>query len=404
MNSIVNADFVKKAAENFDHHSQEFRACSYEVYDYLRNTSPIHYTNAWGGYWVLTRYEDVMTVARDDVNFSAKGGVSHPPVGLEVWPIQLDPPLSTKMKFLITPYFSPRALEDLMGQIRPLTTQLVDAVIEKGSCDFPIDLGIPAIGIITMRMAGIDESKVSHFAHVVHSMIYQEGTPEELWAFQQQLDRDVHAEVEAQVHGERKGIIGVLLGAELEGKPVDVETVCAIINLLMLGGLDTTQAMMGSAIVHLYRNPELRKMFVEQPELRQSIVEEYLRFYAPQQALFRTVVNDITISGHTFRKGERVMMSWAAANRDPAAFDRASEFVPNREPNRHMAFGVGSHRCLGSSLARQEIQAMLEEVLIRMPDYKVDESALEMAPDISSVYGYKHIPMTFTPGQRSDAK
>ena len=398
MNTMLDASVVE-AAEKFDHHSTMFRDHSYEIYDYLRGTSPIHFTDAWDGFWVLTRYADVMAVARDDVNFSSEF-ISQPPSPVKTWPIALDPPLSTKMKFLITPFFSPKALDELMSQIKPLSTQLVDDVIEKGHCDFTEELGIPQIGIITMRMAGIDESKTMKIAHLVHPLIYIEGDMTQMAEWQTQLDKFLRDEVEAQVHGERKGLIGVLLGSQIDGEPVTPDTVVNIMMLLMFGGLDTTQAVMGSALVHMYRNPEYRTLFRERPELRQSMVEEYLRLYAPQQALFRTCVKPVAVNGHQFNPGDRVMMSWAAANRDPAAFDRADEFVPDREPNRHMAFGVGSHRCLGSSLARQEIQVLLEEIVTRMPDYVIDESKLKMAPDICYVYGYKSVPMTFTPGKR----
>jgi cytochrome P450 len=397
---------VEYGCANFDHHSPVHRDHSFEIYERLRETQPVARADAWGGYWVLTRYEDVKQVAQDDINFSAqRDGIAqpNPAVGVSTTPpIDLDPPLSTQIKRLLTPYFSPRAMERWIRDVEPLTAELVDAFIETGKCDFTYDVGMPLTGIITMRMSGIDDSKWHEFAHLVHKSIYFEAESiEEIMGFNQRVYQMCAEEVQLQKKNPRPGIVADLLKAELNGEPVSDFLIQGVLNLFMFGGLDTTQAVIGSALVHLSRNPAMKQFLRDNPEAIPTATEEYLRLYSPQQALFRTVINPVVVGGVEMKPGDRVMMTWAAANRDPAEFDNAKEFNPRREPNRHLAFGVGSHRCLGSNLARIEIQACLSQFVNRMPDFRVDESQLRLADDVGTVYGYRNVPITFTPGKKS---
>lgn len=397
---------IEHGCKHFDHHSPVHRSHSFEIYERLRETTPVARADAWGGYWVLTRYEDVKQVAQDDINFSAqKDGITQPNTATgqsTTPPIDIDPPLSTQLKKLLTPYFSPRAMERWINDVNPLVTNLVDAFIETGKCDFTYDVGMPLTGIITMRMSGIDDSKWHDFADLVHKSIYFEAESiEQIMEYNHKVYAMCAEEVAKQKIQPRPGVVSELLKAELDGAPVPDFLIQGVLNLFMFGGLDTTQAVIGSALVHLSRNPDMKKFLRDNPDQIASATEEYLRMYSPQQALFRTVMNPVVVGGVQMQPGDRVMMTWAAANRDPAEFDRPKDFVPTREPNRHIAFGVGSHRCLGSSLARIEIQACLREFVNRMPDFEVDESQLELAADVGVVYGYRHIPITFTPGKKS---
>lgn len=399
-------DAIEHGCRHFDHHSQVHRDHSFDIYDRLRETAPVARADVWGGYWVLTRYADVKQVAQDDVNFSAQAdGITqpNPAPGISTTPpIDLDPPLSTQIKKLLTPYFSPRAMERWINDVDPLVTKLVDDFIETGKCDFTYDVGMPLTGIITMRMSGIDDEKWHAFADPVHKSIYFEADSlEQVMAYNRKVYDMCGEEVALQKKNPRPGIVAELLKAELNGEPVSDFLIQGVLNLFMFGGLDTTQAVIGSALVHLSRNPEMKRYLRENPDAIASASEEFLRVYSPQQALFRTVVNPVVVGGVHMQPGDRVMMTWAAANRDPAEFSNPKDFEPLREPNRHIAFGIGSHRCLGSSLARIEIQACLREFVTRMPDFQVVESELELARDVSVVYGYRHIPMTFSPGKKS---
>jgi cytochrome P450 len=129
--------------------------------------------------------------------------------------------------------------------------------------------------------------------------------------------------------------------------------------------------------------------------------EEFLRFYSPSQAGARTVACDTSVGGRDLRRGDRVLVAWASANRDETAFDRPDEFMLDRKPNRHMAFGFGIHRCIGAALARQEFITVITEVLRRMPDYSIDQVRSQTYPDVGLMYGHQSMPATFTPGTRT---
>jgi cytochrome P450 len=198
----------------------------------------------------------------------------------------------------------------------------------------------------------------------------------------------------------RDDMISYLLNSRPFGEPVSDHDAQEMIMLTMQGGFDTTGSAISSALLHLDRNREDRRRLIDQPELMETAVEEFLRVGAPQFALARTAKRDVELGGHQIAQGERVLLVWASGNRDESVFDRADEVLIDRDPNRHMAFGLGAHRCLGSTLARRQIQVALKTILRRLPDYAVDHSRLVRAETIGVTYGMFAMPITFTPGQR----
>jgi cytochrome P450 len=169
-------------------------------------------------------------------------------------------------------------------------------------------------------------------------------------------------------------------------------------TVLLGGGVDTATNAIGVTLVELARRPDVRRRLVDQPSLIPAAIEEFLRMWAPFQGLARRVMADVDIGGCRMQEGDKVLKLWASANRDPAEFGRADEVIVDRAPNRHLAFGLGPHRCIGSHLARAEMRVALEEVLRRFPDYEVNESGLEPQPDVGLIYGYSRVPVTFSPG------
>jgi cytochrome P450 len=188
---------------------------------------------------------------------------------------------------------------------------------------------------------------------------------------------------------------------EVDGEKLNDETVIAMCNLIIAGGNDTTTSLLSNAFIYLSEHPDQRAWLLESPAERIPMAcEEFLRFYTPTQGLARTVTADVEIGGHSLKPGDRVLMSFASANRDPDVFDRPDEIVLDRWPNKHQAFGLGLHRCLGSNLTRIEFRVVLEEVLRRMPDFVVDADASHPYETIGIVNGWIDMPATFTPGPR----
>jgi cytochrome P450 len=190
----------------------------------------------------------------------------------------------------------------------------------------------------------------------------------------------------------------------VDGEPIEEARVVEMIFLILAGGVDTTTALIAQGIKYLDEHPEDRRRLIDDPSLIANACEEFLRYYTPTQNLARTVTADVEIGGRAMCPGERVLMSWASINHDPAMFDRPNEVIIDRFPNRHAAFGLGAHRCLGSNFTRVEFRIMLEEVLKRMPDYALDPTGTEPYENIGIVNGFRHMAATFTPGTRLGSK
>jgi cytochrome P450 len=190
-------------------------------------------------------------------------------------------------------------------------------------------------------------------------------------------------------------ILGVLLSAEIDGRSLTHEEVLSLCFTFVLAGLETTIIAMGASMLYLAGNPALKARFQGNDELLELAVEEFLRFEPPAQAHTRTLTTDVEIRGQRLRAGERVMLLWAAANRDPAQFAEPDRFVPDRHPNRHFTFGAGPHRCIGGDLARMEIKVALRHLLDRFPEYYVPDETQVMS--FKPARGPRALPVVLRP-------
>jgi cytochrome P450 len=195
-------------------------------------------------------------------------------------------------------------------------------------------------------------------------------------------------------------LLGRLLGWSAGGDPLTDQEILDLAWLVIVGGLDNTSSLLANALMHLHRNHADRDRLRGDAELTRSAFHEFLRYFSVTQALSRTATRDTVVAGSPVREGERVMISWAAANRDPETFGRPDEIVLDRTPNKHLGFGVGVHRCVGALLAEEMFVITLQRILERMPDYVIHESMLEPYPSAGIAVGYINMPARFTPGPR----
>ena len=192
-------------------------------------------------------------------------------------------------------------------------------------------------------------------------------------------------------------ILSEIVETEVDGYKPTEEEIVKLLFVVISGGVDTTTALLSNALEFLDRNVDIRQRLIDDPALLPDATEEFLRHFTPVQNVARTVARDVEIDDERLCPGDRVLMSFASANFDEAEFPDADSFVIDRSPNRHLAFGMGKHRCIGAALARNEFQAMLQEVLTRIPDYKIDRSGAVQYPSKGIVNGWIHLPATFTP-------
>ena len=398
----------------YDHHSADYARGSVGIHRRMRSECPVAWSDAHDGFWVLTRYEDVARASRDDATFSSDHdiaglregwqGVAIPAPPVAMIPLEVDPPAFHSYRRLVNPAFSPGAVERWTPFITDVVTACLDRSIESGRIDLVLDLANPVPAIVTLALLGLPLQDWYSYAEPMHTVVFSPPGSDEylraagmqLWIVQQLAEA-----VQERREEPRDDLLSDLARATLAGDdPLDVGDAVALAYTIMAGGVDTTTALIANALVWLADRPGERRRLAGDPAALALAREEFLRYFAPVQAFARTVTTDTDVAGCRLSRGERVLLSWASANRDETVFDRPDEVVIDRPVNRHASFGLGIHRCLGSSLARHEFDIVLGEVLRRMPDYTVDARGLEGYESIGNINGLVRVPATFTPGPR----
>lgn len=403
-----------KPVVDFDHNSQAHSRDPVGSYRALREKCPVAWTEAHGGYWVMSGYDSVFEAARDDDVFSSArnsyGGeglsvvIPKTPMHLHI-PIEIDPPEFRKYRKLINPITSPAAIARMAELVTRYTTWFIDEVIESGACDFAQVIGVPSI--VTVDWLGLPVADWHRYSSAHHAVLaavpgspeYIQATTVDLPYLSQQM-RDVIAARRAEP---TEDIISYLVHQEVDERPITDEEVFSMVELLLAGGVGTTASLVSQTLVWLYRNPDVRQRLIDDPHLLERAIEEFLRYFSPTQALARTVAQDAEFQGCPVHKGERVLLAWASANRDAKQFENPDTLDIDRWPNRHTAFGFGVHRCAGSHLGRAMAREILGQILERMPDYAIDLDQLQPYPHQGTNTGWQRIPATYTPGARRGA-
>ncbi|MCW2530063.1 MAG: cytochrome [Pseudonocardiales bacterium] len=393
----------------FDHHSQQHADDPTGAYRELRHNAPVAYTEAHGGYWVLSDYSSVFDAARNDDLFSSARRsdaglaivIPETPMHFHI-PIELDPPEFRKFRKIVNLITAPAAVARLEGLVEHYTTWFIDDIIESGQADFADVIGVPAA--LTIDWLGLPTDEWKRYATAYHAVIADKpGSPKYLQAVQVDLPylaNQMNDVIAARRAEPQDDIISLLLEQEVDERPLTDDEVFGITDLLISGGTGTTASLVSQVLVWLHEHQDVRTRLIEDPSLLDRAIEEFLRYFSPTQALARTVTTDTEFHGCPMSAGDRVLVSWSSANRDENNFENPDEINIERWPNRHLAFGIGVHRCAGSHLARKMAHSVLSQMLERMPNYVIDTSRLERYPDQGANVGFRSIPASFTPGSR----
>ena len=356
-----------------------------------------------------TRYEDVARVAHDTEHFSSKDSSPLPtPTGakpLVAPPITSDPPFHTKARRILLPFFGPPAVAELQPKTRSICQELVDQISARLEDDpaAVIDAASEYAQHIPVRviahMLGVPEGDEYRFLDWA-IRIFQLGADD--IEITRVAFREVLAYFTEQVAQRRAApdddLISHLLTAEIDEEPLTEQHIVGTCVLLLMAGVDTTWSGIGASLWHLAAHSDHREGLIAETAMMDTAVEEFLRAYAPV-TMAREVVAEVEVSGCPMPVGQKVLLNFPAANRDPEAFDEPNEVILDRQRNRHLAFGVGIHRCLGSNLARMEIRTALETWLSAFPDFA-------LAPDAPVVWsgaqvrGPRQVPVTIRSGDR----
>jgi cytochrome P450 len=384
---------------DFDHTDPRWTENPFPIWEELRSASPVVHTQRFLGCYLPTTYEAVKAIAHDTEHFSSRRVVvrdERPEVQRNAAPpITSDPPEHKGAKQLLLPPFTPDAMKKLEPRVRAICNELIDDFIANGKCDAAVRYAkyIPVQTIA--HMLGIPESDSDLFIHWIHQIL-ELGIKDERQLQQavQEMSAYFVDHIEARKQRPSDDLISTLMSAkDKNGQPLDDSHVLGSLRLLLIAGIDTTWSAIGSSLWHLAKTPSDRERLVKEPELMPSAVEELLRAYSPV-TMAREVMKETTISGCPIKPGNMVLLSFPAANRDPAMFPDAEKVVLDRKENRHAAFGLGIHRCVGSNLARMEMTVALEEWLKRIPDFRLDPAG-KVSWSEGTVRGPRQLPMLF---------
>ncbi|WP_249123621.1 MULTISPECIES: cytochrome P450 [unclassified Bradyrhizobium] len=381
---------------DFDHTDPTWTNDPFPIWEQLRAKCPVAHTDRFLGVYLPTTYEAVKEIAYDTEHFSSRRVVVRhvrPEPVIPSPPITSDPPLHKSAKQVLLPPFTPDAVKKIEPRVRAICNELIDELAGSDRCDAAAQYAkhIPVRTIA--HMLGIPEADSQQFITWIHEIL-ELGVHDDavLMKAVKEMSAYFAGHIEERKARPRDDLIMDLMRARMpDGTPFSDAHVLGSLRLLLIAGIDTTWSAIGSSLWHLAKTPADRHRLVAEPELLPFAIEEFLRAYAPV-TMAREVMKETVVSGCPIKPGNMVLLSFPAANRDPAMFPDADKVIIDRKENRHAAFGLGIHRCVGSNLARMEMTVALQEWLKRIPDFSLDPAGQTTWSE-GTVRGPRQLPL-----------
>lgn len=400
--------------EEFDHFDPAIADDPYPAYAELRARCPIGKSEKYGGFYYLSTFDDVWYAYHHPELFSSypnaipaageEGQGSTGSVGAMI-PLEVDPPDHGVYRRLLDPLFAPKVIAALEAGMREDVIHRIGGFVERGSCEFVEEFAVPVPCKVFLDMMGMPVAMLDQFCvwkdQIIHAKGASPGDTEAQNAVRMKAGAEMSAYyaelIDERTESRGEDAISYLLhdARKRDGESLTPLEVLNICSLFFIAGLDTVTSVLGNAFVFLARSPQHRRMIVENPAIIPSAIEEFLRYDSPIQP-GRTITRDFDYKGVSFKAGDRVMLLDGSASRDSSAFDNPDTVRFDRSPNRHVAFGVGPHRCMGSHLARLELRIVFEEWHRRIPDYHIT-AGQHVIRHTAMVRGVDHLPLTLTP-------
>ncbi|HKY13792.1 MAG TPA: cytochrome P450 [Microthrixaceae bacterium] len=374
----------------------------FPMYAALRDHDPVHHV-ADGDYWVLSRHVDVFAAARDTESFSSASGLTFTYGEIERLGIadarplvMMDPPDHTAFRRMVARGFTPRQVAEIEPEVRRFVVERLDRLRESGTGDLVAELLKPLPSLVVAHYLGVPAADRDRFDGWTDAIVAANALGDPLaatTAVAELFDYFSHL-AELRRTDPRDDTISQLVLAGDGDEPAELMQVLGFAFTMVTGGNDTTTGLLGGAAQLLTERPDQRQMLIESPELIADAVEELLRLTSPVQGLARLTTRDVEIDGTVVPESRKVLLLYAAANRDERAYgDDAAELDVTRRPRRILTFSYGAHHCLGAAAARLQGRVALEELLARLPDFSVDAAAGEFAPG-HFVRRYQRLPFT----------
>lgn len=373
------SDSERDWCRDFDHHDPDFVAEPWPILDDLRDKCPVVHSNRYGGFWLLSRHEDVNSAARTPGDFTSTvpGVTSIPPIqGSRTephLPIELDPPEHSRYRSLISPVFRRQRVEDLRPTIEKRADELLDGILARPTAELVADFAVP----ISLHTLGTLMSLPPEDQKRLHGWVERmfEGSindPEDRTLAKQEYAEYLRQLVAGKARESSDDFFGLLLDSEVDGHRLTEEEVVRFAVVLLIAGHETTAKSMGMSLHFLAAHREKRRELFSNPGTIPTAVEELLRLFPPIILFGRNATRDIELHGQRIAAGDVVALGYGASNRDPAVFSNPDEAQWDRKPNPHLTFGYGPHLCVGAHVARLEMTVMLERFAERLPEFSLD--------------------------------
>jgi len=373
----------------------------FPAFAWMRDHAPAYFDES-AGVWGITRYADIKEISKDPETFSNAGGIRPDSDALPMM-IDTDAPEHVRRRRLVSEGFTPGRIRESEEGIRTICDAIIDRVCEDGSADFVKDIAAPLPMIVIGNMLGVAPGDRDELLRWSDDMLKALGSPDP-----GAMDMAAQAAVEYAAYitavaeqrrrdSQSDDLIGTLVHAEIEGDRLDEASIIYESLLILIGGDETTRHVISGGMYELFRHPDQLGRLEADRSLMPGAIEEMLRWVSPIKNMARQMTRDVEFQGETLHQGQKLLLLYPSGNRDERVFDEPEQFDITRTPNDHMAFGFGSHFCLGNRLARMELAVMFDRLLDRLPDLGLADEAEPPKRAANFVSGYETMPVVFTP-------
>ncbi|ALJ16331.1 cytochrome P450 [Sphingopyxis macrogoltabida] len=376
---------------DFDHYDDESAYSPYGRWEEMRSKCPVAWSEKNGGYFILSKYNDISEAIRNTGTFSSAGGVTIPPKPVpKLPPNEFDPPVHGMYRRIVNPLFSPERVAENRPWMRAIARDYTQRMLKQDAFDVSIDCAMQVTQDVTQRLLGIVDAP-DDMKRCAEDLVLMRGNAEESGA---KLVELLNLEIDKRRTAPGDDVISTLLSASYDGKrPLTDHEIVHTSLLILLAGLDTTTSAIGGAVWYMLKHPEIREQLLgaDQRTWRLAL-DEFVRWTSPAQGTARTLAHETEVNGCPMHSGERIFFLVASGNRDEEEFPNPDEIVIDRFPNRHLAFGMGPHRCLGSHVAKAILQDVLEGLLEGLHNFRI-KSDDDVVWEASNVRGIRSLPV-----------
>ena len=394
----LSSEDLTMSCSHFDHHASSLHHDNvYQIYEHLRESCPVARSEEHGGFWVVSRYADIVTVLMDPTTFCSGKGVHIPRQEGQMYviPIDFDPPLHTQYRRIFTDVLAPRQVRLLEPSIQQIIAELLATFFHNGGGDFVHEVAMPLPIRVISGILGFSPQTTAQIRALTEQVWATFGREQNPAALRELLALAMHEANERRLHPQ-DDVLTTLVQITIDGKPLRDEEIQSILTSFIVAGHETTMNAAGNLIYYMAERPEEQARLRQHAALIPEVVEESLRYDTPAHLFARTVTRDTTLSGVQMKQGDKVALLLASGNRDPQQFHESDQFVPERKSaGQHLAFGRGIHLCSGATLARTELRLLLEALLHTYPPFRLDGEVAWSHMEGGHHMGVRSLPVTF---------